>query len=82
LLPQAPGAVPWTVAVELADAAQWQVKLHARNAWAGLLVAPGADAGELAKGVAGRAASLVARGALVWDNIKPRYSAPVERAQS
>ncbi len=77
-LPSSPQAVPWTIALELADAAVYQVKQHARNAWAGLLVAPGADSAMLAGSIAGRIGTLLGSGVLAWDNIRPRYGSPLE----
>jgi diguanylate cyclase (GGDEF)-like protein len=74
-LPAAPDAVPWTVVVEMADAAAFQVKNHARNAWAGLLATPLADPAVIAGGVVGRLRGLLDNGSLSWDNIKPRPGA-------
>jgi hypothetical protein len=76
---QQPTAVPWTVAAELADAACYQVKTHARNAWAGVTVAPITPIEEIADSVAGRVAWLHANARLEWDNLRPRFSTPSQR---
>jgi diguanylate cyclase (GGDEF)-like protein len=71
-------SVPWTVALELADAAIFQVKRHARNAWAGLVATPGAKAAAFEGGVSGRTRALLDGGAVAWVNIRPRQDWPVD----
>jgi diguanylate cyclase (GGDEF)-like protein len=70
--PDGERGIPWTIALELADAAVFQVKRHARNAWAGLVATAAATAGDFEGGVSGRARALVDAGAITWVNIRPR----------
>ncbi len=60
--------VPRSVTLELADAATHRVRRHARNSWAGLLIADGADPAVLAGGTVGRLDTLLENGVLVWDH--------------
>jgi diguanylate cyclase (GGDEF)-like protein len=73
--------VPWSVAVELADAALYQVKAQGRNGWSGLLIDPDAEPAEFAGGVGGRVAELTTRGRLRWVGVKPRLAPVKERAR-
>ncbi|MCE3005183.1 MAG: diguanylate cyclase [Xanthomonadaceae bacterium] len=71
LWPLARGAtgVPWSVALEMADAAAWRVHAEARNGWGGLLLADGADPALLSGGIVGRLDALLRGGVLVWERI-------------
>jgi diguanylate cyclase (GGDEF)-like protein len=62
------GGVPWSVSVELADAATLRVRRQARNSWAGLVVADDADPALLAGGTVGRLDALLEAGVLAWDH--------------
>jgi diguanylate cyclase (GGDEF)-like protein len=69
--PLAPDALelPWSVALELADAAAWRARREARNGWGGFLLADGAEPSRLAAGIEGRLDALLRGGALRWERM-------------